>query len=93
MVVRETVCQFLARVFMRAAWHLENTAYGNLYLCSVLKDGIDGAKKIMVQRGRERAVQMRIGEDLVDYTEADKEEGANKDELGVEVDRTEDEAA
>ena len=47
----------------------------------------------MVQRGRERAVQMRIGEDLVDYTEADKEEGANKDELGVEVDRTEDEAA
>ena len=82
----------LDKLVMRAAGEQEKTVCGNLQLCAGLEASIEGETRSVVQRRREKVVQSRIEEDPGDKTEAEEEEGSNRDALRVEVDGTEEES-
>ena len=65
---------------------------GNIQLCAGLEAGIEGETRSVVHRRKEKVVQSRIEEDPGNETEAEEEEGSNRDALRVEVDGTEEES-
>ena len=52
--IRETLCQDLAKLVMRAAGYQVKTAYVNLQLCSGLKASREEANRVVGGRRRER---------------------------------------
>ena len=93
----ETLCQDLAKIFMRAAGDQAKTACGNLQLCTGLEASIEGATHVVGQRRLER-VRARRSEEEVGSSDEEEEtkgmaavfnnlniEAAGTDEEGAEV--------
>ena len=64
MVIGETLLWDLAKLSMRAAGDQAKTECGNLHLCAVLKEGIEGATYAVRQQRLKRSRQRKSEEEV-----------------------------
>ena len=85
MGIRETLCQALAKLIMRAAGDQAKKACGNLQLCAGLEAGIDGATHTVGQRRVERVLAQRVEEEGEEDVAAEGQEENNEEVAGLQM--------